>query len=67
LRKYGPDASESQKYPGLVRGERAGRCVKSELRSLTRRPEVETPKAGSAAGAETDLQSFMQADVASGN
>lgn len=52
LRKYGPDTSKSQKYPGLVRGERAGRCVKSELRSLTRKPEVETPKAGSVARAE---------------
>jgi hypothetical protein len=31
------------------------------------KPEVETPKAGSAAGAGTDLQSFMQTDAASGS
>ena len=49
----GPDTSESQKYPDRVRRKRAGRCVKPGLRSLTRKPKVETPEAGSAAGPES--------------
>jgi hypothetical protein len=44
--------SRSQEHPIRVRGERAGRCVKPGLRSLTRTPAVVTPQAGSAAGPE---------------